>query len=734
MKKTIFLLTFLLVAQFSFSQIVFSDVVINADNKVLFTTSYTNLLNETRTALVTSSIQSAKPAILTCTPENLTVLNEGKTLQIRNWYGTAHYSTETDSLRWKEQASFFKGGNYATHKVVEPISVSPDGLWTVQFVATSSAYGKLVLTDIKKNVSVTIAEDLPLKLSSVPVQWAPDSSVLIYEKGDGIYFAKPSLFFVAQPLQDSYRKLGEGTINSIHWASADLLIYLLDGNIFSIPVRELQIRALYANVIPLGRFLGKVPASFNAREDKFWTNKNGKSLILVQNNRNITYFTLNGADFEKSRLVDTEAHAAFKENVYSVEVFWHNNDMPVVWVESFFEGQIDNQAFRFANNTLVPLETPLGSHSPLLSANKELLVLNSNNGLHVYDIATWQKKAQFFPEAVETYAWKDNKQLYVGGIHSVRTWDITTGKSEVLFLSKADRFGWNADGSKIIAYSAGIAYEYESKTNTWLLTSEQMQTAQIQNDKFRVFLDKDTTGNFENSIYIRSIQGLSDTHSIFADTVRPRSASHVEQKNISFVFDALDNADGLAVILKTLQKYSIKATFFINGTFIERYPQAVREIVAAGHQCGSMFYTNFDFADPLFTADEDFVLQGLARNEEFFFSVTGKDLSPIWHSPNYMINSSVRDIATKAGYTYIDRGFAPLDWVSLEVGMRTPGLYISSSEIIEVLVSSLRPNIVVPISVGIPSGNRFDYLYNRLDILIQAAFSAGYDIVPVSDK
>ena len=39
----------------------------------------------------------------------------------------------------------------------------------------------------------------------------------------------------------------------------------------------------------------------------------------------------------------------------------------------------------------------------------------------------------------------------------------------------------------------------------------------------------------------------------------------------------------------------------------------------------------------------------------------------------------------------------------------------------------------MPISVGIATGTRGDYLYDKLDVLISAILSEGYEIVTVSE-
>ena len=58
---------------------------------------------------------------------------------------------------------------------------------------------------------------------------------------------------------------------------------------------------------------------------------------------------------------------------------------------------------------------------------------------------------------------------------------------------------------------------------------------------------------------------------------------------------------------------------------------------------------------------------------------------------------------------------------------------MSTSEIIDYVIENLEPGAIIPISVGIASGTRGDYLYDKLDVLISAILSEGYEIVTVSE-
>jgi peptidoglycan/xylan/chitin deacetylase (PgdA/CDA1 family) len=201
------------------------------------------------------------------------------------------------------------------------------------------------------------------------------------------------------------------------------------------------------------------------------------------------------------------------------------------------------------------------------------------------------------------------------------------------------------------------------------------------------------------------------------------------------VFNAVDSVEGLTEILLTLEAYDLRATFFVNGEFIRRHPSAVREISAAGHEVGSLFFAYFDMADRRFEITEEFIQEGLSRNEDEYFAATGDELSLLWHAPYYYVSDDVVQAGVQANYVYVGRDVDSLDWVPLfgEDGVST--LYQPSSDLVERTLSLKQPGSVVSVQVGTQEdarGGRDDYLFQRLDILINGLLAQGYQVVPVS--
>ena len=58
-------------------------------------------------------------------------------------------------------------------------------------------------------------------------------------------------------------------------------------------------------------------------------------------------------------------------------------------------------------------------------------------------------------------------------------------------------------------------------------------------------------------------------------------------KKIALTIDAAWEDDKTPFILDTLAQYNVKATFFLCGFWVEKYPEEVKQIAAAGHEIGN---------------------------------------------------------------------------------------------------------------------------------------------------
>jgi peptidoglycan/xylan/chitin deacetylase (PgdA/CDA1 family) len=203
-------------------------------------------------------------------------------------------------------------------------------------------------------------------------------------------------------------------------------------------------------------------------------------------------------------------------------------------------------------------------------------------------------------------------------------------------------------------------------------------------------------------------------------------------RELGLCFDLYDDAEGLPWVLEALERFGLKATFFLNGEFIRRHPGAARDISAAGHETASMFFAPLDLSDARYRINDDFIARGLARNEDEFFRAAGAELGLLWHAPYYAHSTDISAAAGRAGYTTVTRDTDPLDWVSREDEQRLGLVQNSASGMVDRIMEAKKPGAVIPIRLGLLSGGRKDYLFGRINVLLDALSREGYSVVPIS--
>lgn len=737
------------------SQISFSDIDLNTENQLLFSVEHTDPAQDSYKSLfwydltkqisqTNSALAASNPELLTCYPEHLDVLQGGKIVQVQNKYGTFHYSTAERHLQrislpqeiTENKDSFIP----VKHNRLVPVSLSGDGKYYCYVEQTRAAAGSLAVKNIETGSKIQLTTKTEFSYDSVPVLWSPDSAIVIYEKNGFLYFLNFKNGFSAKQIPEEYRQIGAGTIRNVYWASSKTLMYISNDLVYSIPVNELYTRALYSDLVGTGRIVGRIPTPFSSSVDSFWTSEDGSSIVFLQDNRTLWYMELSGTDFNFVTTLFSYPFVTVPGAALSFDIFWasasEGKHLPIVWIQMLRSGKTESYVYKLEKNAaqkntyFSALSLPVFVSSPLLSPDKRLLSFLGEQSIHVYDISSWKQLYVFTDEKIVSCAWNDSSSLYLGGVETVRLWTLAENTSSVLFLSSAPRYTWDTQSGSVIAGTSSGYYLYDAKARVWNVSKTVItRKMQTQNTSWRIFIDSVKSAHFKNTLYGRALTPMSSNIPLFKDTV-----SGLERKpRVALTFDALDNSDGLTAILSSLNRYKLRSTFFINGEFIRRFPTAVNELVSLGHQCGSMFYTPYELNTSLYRVDENFIRRGLARNEDDFYALTGSELSLIWHTPQYFSNTAIQTAGKNAGYAYVGRGLAPLDYITLEKAALTGEKYMNASDIIDSIVKDLKPGAVIPVSCGISDGTRSDYLYNKLDVLISAILSAGYEIVPVTD-
>lgn len=757
MKKTLLSVLLVFVAFLSFAELNFQGLDLNSNNKLLFSAQVSIPGGINYPVLFSYDLDKSTAVQLTWYPESLEILDQGRILQVRNRFGVVRYQNTNRKLTWLEGFTSFIKGASVTAGTLPPFTPSPNGKFVVYWESDSFAYGKLVFQDLTTNKSSVIAENVERCFDSPCVLWSADSSAFIYENNGNLYFSRPELYSSeANLVEEKYRIIGKGTLDNVAWYSPSRFLYLSGDSVYSVAVSELFARSLYSDLIGIGSLCGKLSFSFEAGHDSFWVSPDGKSILISRNNRDVYYIDLLGDVFSQENGGTSRPSLALPANCANVFVFW-SSSAPVVITESIENGNKVCHAFRVIKKDsktglkgFVSLQLPADVTKFVLSPSGRKLAMASDNAIFIYDFEKWSQVAQYTDEPSVSFAWGDEVTLYVGGTKTVRAWNIIANTSDILFFSTVSNYGWSENGDSVVVECGNRRY-IQTPSGVWndasAVTCKKTST---QNDLWRVYLDVSTNDVYKNTIFRRNNVGTSNTIQLIKDPVlRLDSLTEVDDtlnetgalnhgsrnrcRQVALTFDALDNAEGLSTILYTLKKYNIKATFFINGEFIRRHPKGVKEIVASGHQIGSMFFTPFDINNVRYRVDADFISRGLARNEDEFYALTNSELSLLWHPAFYAQSDVILQAGKESGYTYVGYDVDSLDWVVLEDSATLQGLYFSSSKLVEKILQEKKPGSIIPIRVGKPDGSRKDFLYEKLDLLINGLLESGYEIVTISE-
>ncbi|MDI6870046.1 MAG: polysaccharide deacetylase family protein [Bacillota bacterium] len=140
---------------------------------------------------------------------------------------------------------------------------------------------------------------------------------------------------------------------------------------------------------------------------------------------------------------------------------------------------------------------------------------------------------------------------------------------------------------------------------------------------------------------------------MFSPVYRGRS----EGRRAALMFNVAWGNEVLPQLLAELAKAGVKATFFVEGRWVNRYPELLREIAAAGHCLGSHAYQHLDYR----TRPPAELRESLRRTEEAVREAGGT-LAPLFAPPAGAVNPAMARTAAEAGYWTIMWTADTIDW------------------------------------------------------------------------
>lgn len=181
-------------------------------------------------------------------------------------------------------------------------------------------------------------------------------------------------------------------------------------------------------------------------------------------------------------------------------------------------------------------------------------------------------------------------------------------------------------------------------------------------------------------------------------------------KFVSLTFDAAWGNEDTETLIEILGRYDVKATFFVVGEWVDKYPESVKALADAGHEV-----MNHSDVHPHMSkmSAKDIVAEVNAANDKIQ-SVTGVRPT-LFRCPYGEYDDNVVGTINGMGMQVIQWNVDSLDWKDLNAG-----------DIYDRVTSRMEPGSIVLFH------NAAKHTPEALPSIIEYLISQGYTIVPVS--
>lgn len=247
-------------------------------------------------------------------------------------------------------------------------------------------------------------------------------------------------------------------------------------------------------------------------------------------------------------------------------------------------------------------------------------------------------------------------------------------------------------------------------------------------------------------LQVWNVTAWTETKEMLARDFRRGS---LDWRALSLTFDGGSTNNVTDEILDILKQFQIRATFFLTGEFIRKYPHTVRRMVQEGHEVG-----NHTWSHPHLTTyaenglhttregvTEKFIREELLRTAALFKTVTGREMAPLWRAPYGEYNTEILTWAASVGFRHVGwttgtgwkESMDTMDWIS----DKNSKAYHTSEEIVEKIFNFAKSSnpgangAIILMHLG--SERKDDRPHKKLPEIIQGLQKEGYSLVTISE-
>ncbi len=184
-----------------------------------------------------------------------------------------------------------------------------------------------------------------------------------------------------------------------------------------------------------------------------------------------------------------------------------------------------------------------------------------------------------------------------------------------------------------------------------------------------------------------------------------------QDKVVALSFDAAWGNEDTQALIDILAKYKINATFFVVGSWVDKYPDSVKALHDAGNEVMSHSDDHAHFA----SLDTEQIKSNINSSNDKIEAVTGVRPT-LFRCPYGEYNDSVISTVNSMGMKAIQWDVDSLDWKGL-----------SAEDIADRVLKNVKSGSIVLFH------NAAEHTPEALPTIIEALISDGYTIVPVSE-
>ena len=183
-------------------------------------------------------------------------------------------------------------------------------------------------------------------------------------------------------------------------------------------------------------------------------------------------------------------------------------------------------------------------------------------------------------------------------------------------------------------------------------------------------------------------------------------------KKIALTIDAAWDDDKTPFILETLERYNVKATFFLCGVWVKAYPEQVKAIHAAGHAIGNHSLTHPHMSKQT----EEQIKKEISELDDEIERITG-ERTTLFRAPFGEYNDRVILTVRSTGHEPIQWDIDTIDWKPER----------SSQTILDTVLPKLKDGSII-----LCHNNGYK-IEEYLPTLIETAQANGFEFVTVNE-